>query len=155
MRHGIFRVACLRWRLLAATDFGQARTGATSVGEGDTSSAAPLTEHRLSPEDRYTPEKGYGYDLLASPDEGGDRPYYVSVQVPDGNYRVTVLLGNRKGSRRYHGTGGVAPLVFGKRADEERGVPHVYFHSQQTFTENLRHRGGAHQTARTLQTELG
>ena len=66
------------------------------LGEGDTSSAAPLTEHRLSPEDRYTPEKGYGYDLLASPDEGGDRPYYVSVQVPDGNYRVTVLLGNRK-----------------------------------------------------------
>lgn len=34
MRHGIFRVACLRWRLLAATDFGQARTGATSVGGG-------------------------------------------------------------------------------------------------------------------------
>lgn len=64
--------------------------------EGDTSSAAPLAEHRLSPEDRYTPEKGYGYDLLASPDEGGDRPYYVSVQVPDGNYRVTVLLGNCK-----------------------------------------------------------
>ena len=24
--------------------------------EGDTSSAAPLAEHRLSPEDRYTPE---------------------------------------------------------------------------------------------------
>ena len=66
------------------------------LGEGDTSSAAPLAGHRLSPEDRYTPEKGYGYDLLASPDEGGDRPYYVSVQVPDGNYRVTVLLGNRK-----------------------------------------------------------
>ena len=64
--------------------------------EGDTSSAAPLAGHRLSPEDRYTPEKGYGYDLLASPDESGDRPYYVSVQVPDGNYRVTVLLGNRK-----------------------------------------------------------
>ena len=63
--------------------------------EGDTSSAAPLAEHRLSPEDRYTPEKGYGYDLLASPDGGGG-PYYVSVQVPDGNYRVTVLLGNRK-----------------------------------------------------------
>lgn len=61
--------------------------------EGDTLSAAPLAGHRLSPEDRYTPEKGYGYDLLASPDESGDRPYYVSVQVPDGNYRVTVLLG--------------------------------------------------------------
>mgnify|MGYP007124999575 FL=1 len=28
------------------------------LGEEDTSSAAPLTEHRLSPEDRYTPEKG-------------------------------------------------------------------------------------------------
>lgn len=64
--------------------------------EGDTLSAAPLAGHRLSPEDRYTPEKGYGYDLLASPDESGDRPYYVSVQVPDGNYRVTVLLGNRR-----------------------------------------------------------
>ena len=64
--------------------------------EGDKLPAAPLTEHRLSPEDRYTPEKGYGYDLIASPDGSGERPYYVSVRVPDGNYRVTVLLGNRK-----------------------------------------------------------
>ena len=63
--------------------------------EGDKLPAAPLTEHRLSPEDRYTPEKGYGYDLIASPDGSGERPYYVSVRVPDGNYRVTVLLGNR------------------------------------------------------------
>ena len=43
-------------------------------------------------------------------------------------------FGQPQGSGRYHGAGRVAPLVFGKRADEERGVPHVYFHSQQTYT---------------------
>ncbi len=64
--------------------------------EGGAPSAVPPVVHRLSPEDRYTPERGYGYDLLASPEEGGSRPFFVSVQVPDGNYRVTVLLGNRK-----------------------------------------------------------
>lgn len=53
----------------------------------------------LSPTDRYTAEKGYGYDLLPSPDEKGKNgPFFFSVRVPDGNYRVTVTIGNRKAS---------------------------------------------------------
>ena len=63
--------------------------------------AVPLeTCISLSSEDRYTPERGYGYDILPSPEQGSDRPYYVSVRVPDGNYRVTVMLGSRKAEGR-------------------------------------------------------
>ena len=63
--------------------------------------AVPLeTCMSLSSEDRYTPERGYGYDILPSPEQGSDRPYYVSVRVPDGNYRVTVMLGSRKAEGR-------------------------------------------------------
>ena len=54
------------------------------LGEGDTSSAAPLTEHRLSPEDRYTPEKGYGYDLLASPDKAAIALIMSPYRYPTG-----------------------------------------------------------------------
>lgn len=35
----------------------------------------------------------YGYDLNITPK--GDNPYFFSVDVPEGNYRVTVTLGNR------------------------------------------------------------
>ncbi len=65
-------------------------------GGGEAPSASSTESLLLTPADRYTAEKGYGYDLVASPDRDGGRPYYVSVQVPDGNYRVTVLLGSRR-----------------------------------------------------------
>ena len=47
--------------------------------------------------DRYSLERDYGYDFIPSP-ERPDRqtPFYFSVRVPDGNYRVTVTLGSRK-----------------------------------------------------------
>lgn len=42
---------------------------------------------------------GFGFDLTASPEIEGtacvsDKPFFVSVAEPDGNYRVTVKLGN-------------------------------------------------------------
>lgn len=49
----------------------------------------------LRPEDRYDENTGCGYDLLPSPQKGSTSPYFVSVKVPDGNYRVTLILGNR------------------------------------------------------------
>ncbi len=39
---------------------------------------------------------GYGYDILPSPSKGGKKPFYFSVKVPDGNYRVTVTLGSKR-----------------------------------------------------------
>jgi len=46
--------------------------------------------------DIFTPEKGFGYDFtqLAPPADG--KPFFFSVCLPDGNYRVTVTLGAKK-----------------------------------------------------------
>lgn len=40
----------------------------------------------------YSLEKGHGFDLGTKP--GADVPFFFSVQVPEGNYRVTVTLGD-------------------------------------------------------------
>ena len=53
---------------------------------------------QVTPTDRYDTIKGYGYDFLPSPNGKTPTPYYFSVQVPDGNYRVTVTIGDRKKS---------------------------------------------------------
>jgi lysophospholipase L1-like esterase len=55
---------------------GQAAAGATAV----------------KAEDAYTVEKGHGFDLGTQP--GADTPCFFSVKVPEGNYRVTVTLGD-------------------------------------------------------------
>lgn len=47
---------------------------------------------------RYDATVGYGYDLLPFPNGKPAQPFFFSVQVPDGNYRVTVTLGSRKKS---------------------------------------------------------
>lgn len=49
---------------------------------------------QITPTDRYSEEKGYGYDLQASPQVKGNAPFFFSVNVPDGNYHVTAVLGN-------------------------------------------------------------
>ena len=51
---------------------------------------------KISPTDRYSEEKGYGYDLQPSPDGKSNAPFFFSVSVPDGNYHVTAVIGNRK-----------------------------------------------------------
>lgn len=45
---------------------------------------------------RYSEETGYGYDLVAPPAKDSKSPFFFSVRVPDGNYKVTVRLGSRK-----------------------------------------------------------
>lgn len=60
----------------------------------------------------YTKDTGYGFDFGTNPtgvDRGGkdllkadfvtsDKPFYFSVKVPEGNYLVTLTLGDQKGS---------------------------------------------------------
>lgn len=46
----------------------------------------------------YTDERGYGYDLQPTPEAGSNAPFFFSVQVPDGNYKVTVKLGSGRES---------------------------------------------------------
>ena len=51
------------------------------------------------PQPRYDSQNGYGYDILPSPDKKKPSlPFFFSVAVPDGNYRVTVVLGGKKNS---------------------------------------------------------
>ena len=45
---------------------------------------------------RYSDENGYGYDFKESPTAKSTAPFYFSVKVPDGNYRVTVTIGSKK-----------------------------------------------------------
>lgn len=44
----------------------------------------------------FSEQTGYGYDLQSAPDLKANKPFYFSVAVPDGNYRVTVTLGSKK-----------------------------------------------------------
>lgn len=52
--------------------------------------------YQLKNSPRYSDSTGYGYDLLPSPEKGSAKPFYFSVKVPDGNYKVTVRIGNKK-----------------------------------------------------------
>ncbi len=65
----------------------------------------------VTPQTIYSPEKGYGFDFGSNPqviDRGGDmlkgdfikseKPFYFSVKVPEGNYKVTLTLGDAEGS---------------------------------------------------------
>lgn len=52
------------------------------------------------PAETYNKERGYGFDLgqPAPTSAKSVNPFYFSVKVPDGNYRVTLTLGNDKRS---------------------------------------------------------
>lgn len=51
---------------------------------------------KVTPADRYSEEKGYGYDMQASPENKSAAPFFFSVAVPDGNYRVTAVVGSKR-----------------------------------------------------------
>lgn len=44
----------------------------------------------------YTEAAGQGYDFKTSWDGKSKNPFYYSVKVPDGNYKVTVTIGSKK-----------------------------------------------------------
>ena len=49
------------------------------------------------PQPVYTEENGAGYDLLPAPNKKAPaEPWYFSVKVPDGNYKVSVELGGKR-----------------------------------------------------------
>lgn len=59
---------------------GKAKTGFTKVNTTDT----------------YNDAKGWGYDFryASEPSAKADAPFFFSVKVPDGNYKVTAVLGS-------------------------------------------------------------
>ncbi len=49
------------------------------------------------PQPVYTVESGFGYDIVPAPTkQSPNDPFYFSVKVDDGNYRVKVELGSKK-----------------------------------------------------------
>ena len=50
----------------------------------------------VTPQTTFDEERGYGYDFGRGWDGKSAAPFYFSVNVPDGNYRVTVTLGSKK-----------------------------------------------------------
>lgn len=67
------------------------------LGLGVSATAQTETKTYLLDEaPRYSEETGYGYDLVEPPTKDNKSPFFFSVRVPDGNYKVTVRLGSRK-----------------------------------------------------------
>ena len=60
--------------------FSGPKTGATVITQADT----------------FNTQRGYGYDFIKVPGNKGGEPFIFSVNVPDGNYKVTVTLGSKK-----------------------------------------------------------
>ena len=51
------------------------------------------------PQPVYNDSIGFGFDILPAPStKSSTEPFYFSVKVPDGNYRVEVVLGGKKNS---------------------------------------------------------
>lgn len=44
----------------------------------------------------YSIENGNGYDVVSAPLSKSNNPFFYSVKVADGNYKVTVVLGSKK-----------------------------------------------------------
>lgn len=73
--------------LLAAQDFKFDLTTGKKVKEGFT---------KITPQTVYNDDLGYGYDRNTSWDGKSNQPFFFSVKVPDGNYRVTLTIGSKQ-----------------------------------------------------------
>ena len=58
--------------------------------------AQTMSYDLTKPQPMYSEAVGYGYDVVEAPTAKSVSPFYFSVKVPDGNYRVSVRLGNKK-----------------------------------------------------------
>src|SRR5436190_23567122 len=56
----------------------------------------------VKPADSYGPERGYGFEFSQEVRTYHDyvtssKPFYFSIKIPEGNYNVKVLLGDKNG----------------------------------------------------------
>jgi len=58
--------------------------------------AQPRTFDFTSPQPVYSEASGYGLDFGTQINAKHPQPFYFSIRVPDGNYRVRVTLGNKR-----------------------------------------------------------
>lgn len=51
---------------------------------------------QVTPDKLYSTNTGYGYDYTSPQTGTSGNPFHFSVEVPDGNYRVSVVVGSRR-----------------------------------------------------------
>ena len=118
----------------------------------------------VTPADKFSDSKGYGFDLGTIPeafDRGGKnaltsdgvcggKPFYFSVNLPEGNYNVKMILGDAK----------MASLTTVRAESRRLMLEHVATKkgefSTQTFTVNIRnHRISSTDTVKIKPREIG
>lgn len=78
--------------LLAGILLAQAQTFKFDFSRGKKAKEGFL---KVTPQTVLRPGSDYGYDLHTSWDGKSVKPFFFSVNVPDGNYKVTVTLGSK------------------------------------------------------------
>lgn len=81
-----------------------ARLNAEGIADGLLACGSPLARYlkprtyswQMKGMTPYTRMQGYGFDKGTAPGPKGNRPFLFSADVPDGNYKVTVTLGDPK-----------------------------------------------------------
>ena len=82
---------------------------------------------KITPADRYSEEKGYGYDRQPSPEGKSTAPFIFLCTVPDGNYHVTAVIGNKRAAGETTVRGESRRLFLRKCEDKKRGVKTLSF----------------------------
>lgn len=82
---------------------------------------------RVTPSDIYSDDKGYGYDMGYLPNSKTNAPFFFSVKVPDGNYKVTALVGSKKQSGVTTVRGESRRLFFENRATRKGEIDTCQF----------------------------
>jgi lysophospholipase L1-like esterase len=106
----------LSWSLAACFLLAAVDAGAKAVYRFDFGTGAPAKGYtKVTTTDFYSQEKGFGFDVLPAQIEAIDRggpgvskdfitssgqPFYFSVKLPEGNYRVKVTMGDKNGESR-------------------------------------------------------
>lgn len=108
MKKKYFKTAFLILLIGSSTSFAQQNSANYKFDFGTGKAASGYV--KVDADAGYTPEKGYGFDfdtkptivsrggkdVLKSDFATGTKPFYFSVKVPEGNYQVTVVLGDAK-----------------------------------------------------------
>ncbi len=104
---------CFAWVVLlaAASGWAQSQTNAAHWNFAFAPGRPPPGFIRVAPSDIYSTQRGYGFEPggnITALERGGrdplrsgfctsDRPFFFSVALPEGNYRVTLTLGDLAG----------------------------------------------------------
>ena len=87
---------------------------------------------KISSSSIFNDDVGFGYDLQPAPKKDNTKPFFFSLNVPDGNYKVTVTIGSKEkaGSTTIRGE---SRRLFIENLDTKKGELIT-----QTFTINKR-----------------